>query len=138
MSFQVKSAWVMAVVTAVAGIFYVFVTREASAALGTTAPPAGVVAFAVFVVAASVVAQIVLALSSPKEAGAPADERDRQVLYRAGRWSGLVLATGIVLSLGHYMVFSDGNMLFHLIMGSLIVAQIAEYGLQIALDRMRF
>lgn len=138
MSFQVKSAWVMALVMTGAGLFYFYVVREASNALGTTAPPFIVIAFVIVVVAASIVAQIVLALSSPKEASAPADERDRQVSLHAGHWSGLVLATGVVLSLGYYLVTADGNMLFHLIMASLIVSQIAEYALQIMFDRARF
>jgi hypothetical protein len=79
----------------------------------------------------------VLALASPRQASAPTDERDRQLLYRAGHGSSYVLAIGVMLSLGHYLVHGDGNMLFHLTMASLIAAQIAEYGLQIALDRMR-
>ena len=79
-----------------------------------------------------------LALSSRREANAPADERERLVQQRAGNWSGLVLATGAVLSLGHFMVRADGNMLFHLVMASLIVAQIAEYAFRIFLVRRSF
>jgi hypothetical protein len=48
-----------------------------------------------------------------------------------------VLGSGVLLSLGHYLVHGDGNMLFHLTMASLIVSQITEYGLQIVLDRTR-
>ena len=86
----------------------------------------------------SIVVQIILALSSPKEANAPADERERIIQQRAGHWSGIVLATGVVLSLGHYLARGDGNMLFHLAMASLIVAQIAEYAIHILLVRRSF
>jgi hypothetical protein len=135
MSFREKSAWLMALLMTAAGLYYLYIVREASRALGETAPPAIVIAFVILVVVSSVVAQVLLAVSSLKEANAPADERERLVQQRAGNWSGLILATGAVSSLGHFMVYSDGNMLFHLVMGSLIVAQIAEYAFQILLVR---
>jgi hypothetical protein len=138
MSFREKSAWLMAAVMTVAGLYYFQIVRAASQALGETAPPAVAIAFVVVIVVASIVAQIVLALSTPKEANAPADERERLIHQRAGHWSGLVLATCAVVSLGHFMVHGDGNMLFHLVMASLIVAQIAEYGFQILLVRRSF
>jgi cytochrome b561 len=127
----------MALLLTVAGGVYFVAVREASQALGTTAPAVIVLSFVVLVVVGSLVTHLVLALSSPRQASAPTDERDRQVLHRAGHWSSYVLAIGVMLSLGHYLVYGDGNMLFHLTMASLIAAQIAEYGLQIVLDRMR-
>ena len=138
MSFREKSAWLMALLITVAGLYYFYIVRSASQALGETAPPQIVFAFVFIVVVGSIVAQIVLTLSSLKEASAPADERERLVQQRAGHWSGLVFATGAVSSLGHFMVFSDGNMLFHLVMASLIVGQVAEYAFQILLLRRSF
>ena len=137
MSFREKSAWLMALLMTAAGLWYFQVVRTASQATGETAPPAVVITFVVLIVIASVVGQTVLALSSRREATAPADERERLVQQRAGNWSGRVLATGAVLSLGHFMAFGDGNMLFHLVMASLIVAQIADYAFQILLVRRR-
>jgi hypothetical protein len=138
MSFREKSAWLMALLMTAAGLYYFQIVRGASRALGETAPPAIVTAFIFVVVVGAIVGQVVLALSSRKEASAPADERERLVQQRAGNWSGLVLATGAVLSLGHFMVRGDGNMLFHLVMASLIVAQIADYAFQIVLVRRSF
>ena len=138
MSFREKSAWLMAGLMTLAGLYYLHIVRQASQALGETAPPAIVMMFVILIVVGSVVAQIVLVVSSPKEANAAADERERTVQQRAASWSGLVLATGAVGSLGHYLVHADGNMLFHLIMASLIVAQIAEYAFQLLLLRRSF
>jgi hypothetical protein len=138
MSFREKSAWLMALLMTAAGLYYFHSIYEASREIGKTAPPGIVITFVMIVVVGSVVAQIVLALSSPKEANAPADERERSIQLRAGSWSGLVLAAGAVSSLGHFMVHADGNMLFHLVMASLIVSQIAEYALQIFLVRRYF
>ena len=135
MSFREKSAWVMALLMTAAGFYYFYIVGVASRALGVTAPPAIVFAFVMLVVVLSVLAQVWLAVSSSKEANAPADERERLVQQHAGNWSGIILATGAVAALGHFMVYSDGNMLFHLVMGSLIVAQIAEYAFQILLIR---
>lgn len=137
MSFREKSAWVMTVVMTLAGAYYLQLITSASDALGAAPPPAIVIPYVILVVIASIIAQSSLAVSSPTDANAPADERERLVHDRAGNWSGLVLATFGVTSLGHFLAYADGNMLFHLIMGSLIVSQIAEYVFQIALFRSR-
>ena len=76
-----------------------------------------------------------MALLTPKEANAPADERERPLLDRAGHWSGVVLGAGAVTSLLHFFDHQDGVLLFHMIMGSLILSQIAEYAFQITLIR---
>lgn len=135
MSFREKSAWLMALLMTGAGLYYLHLVRGASQAIGETAPPAVVIAFILLLVNGAIVGQTILALSLRKEAAAPADERERLVQQRAGSWSGLVLATLAVVSLGHFMIWGDGNMLFHLVLASLIVAQIAEYAFQILLFR---
>jgi len=120
---------------AVTGTYYLLIVRMASQALGETAPAAVAIGFVILVVIGSIALQVVLAISSPREANEPADERERLVAQRSGSWSGLVLATCVVAALGHFLVRGDGSMLFHLVMGSLIVSQIAEYALQIFLSR---
>ncbi|MEA3064673.1 MAG: hypothetical protein QOJ27_1119 [Sphingomonadales bacterium] len=136
MSFREKSAWVMAVLMSLAGLYYLNLAVGASRALGAPAPPVGIfIAYVILVVIASVAAQVGLALSAPKEANAPADERERPLLQRAGNWSGIVLGAGTATALLYYLQHGNGDLLFHMVMGSLIVSQIAEYGFQIALLR---
>ena len=136
MGYREKSAWVMALVMAAAGLYYLKLVMAASSHIGATAPPIGIlIAYVVLVVVGSVIAQATLAISSPREANAPADERERPALDRAGNWSGYVLAAGAVTSLLHFLAHGDGFLLFHMIMGSLIVSQIAEYVFQILLLR---
>jgi hypothetical protein len=136
MSFREKSAWVMAVLMISAGLYYLDLVLGASRELGAPAPPVGIfVGYVVVVVIGSVAAQVGLALSAPKEANAPADERERPLLQRAGNWSGLVLGAGAVTALLLYLQHGDGNLLFHTVLGSLIVSQIAEYVFQIILLR---
>jgi hypothetical protein len=128
MSFREKSAWGMGALLGAAGLLYLYLVRAASVSLGETAPPQLAIAFVLLMVIGAVVVQTVLALSAPRAAGTPADERERIAGDRAGHWSGLLLAAGIVCALGHFMAFGDGNMLFHL----------AEYGLEILLLRRSF
>ncbi len=136
MSFREKSAWVMAVLTGLAGLYYLNLVVGASWDLGAPAPPVGIfIAYVVLVVIATVAAQVGLAIASPKEADAPADERERPVLQRAGNWSGMVLGLGAVTALLHYLQHGNGDLLFHTVLGSLIVSQIAEYVFQIVLLR---
>jgi hypothetical protein len=136
MAFREKSAWVMGLLMAAAGVYYLNMLLGAARAFGGAPPPAGIfAAYVVLVVVGSIVAQIVLAVASPKEAAAPADERERIMLQRAGHWSGFVLGAGAVTALLHFLAYGDGNALFHILLGSLIVSQVAEYAFQIALLR---
>ena len=127
MSFKEKSAWVMGAIMLVTGLFY--------ANLVTAAPQAPVIGplipYVLAVIVLSIVAQTVLALSSPKEANAPADEREQPAIDKAGHWSGVVLGVLAISSCITYVALPNGTMLFHHIIGALIVAQLAEYAFQI-------
>jgi len=131
MSFREKSALVMSAVMVVTGLLYAWLVQAAPQApvIGPLLP------YVLAVIALSVVVQVVLALHSPSEANAPLDERERNVAARAGQISGIVLTIGVMLSGAVYVLFLHGNMLFHHLLGALIVAQIVEYGAQIWLLR---
>ena len=121
----------------VAGIYYFKMVAWASSTLGEVSPPVigFVIAYVVFVVIASIIAMSVLGVANHKEANAPADEREKQVIDKAGHWSGYVMGFGVVTGLLHYSVFQDGNMLFHIAFASLMTSQISEYVFQIFLFR---
>ena len=136
MSFREKSAWVMGSLMVAAGLYYLNMAVAVSRELGWAAPPVAIfIPFTLLVIFASIVAQTTLAILTPKDANAPADERERPLLDRAGHWSGLVLGVGAVTSLLRFFYYEDGVMLFHMVMGSLILSQIAEYAFQITLIR---
>jgi hypothetical protein len=136
MSFREKSAWVMAFVMVVTGLYYLNMAIGTSGGMGRIVHPLTVlVPYVGLVVIASVVAQTTMALLSPSEAKARADERERPVLDRAGSWSGSILGLGAVTSLFHFLYHGDASLLFHMVMGSLILSQIAGYAFQIALLR---
>ncbi|MET0239728.1 MAG: hypothetical protein ABW184_07505 [Sphingobium sp.] len=136
MSFREISACVMGLMMAASGYYYLSLFIEASRdAAWATPPPAAFVPYAIFVAFWSIVAQILLAIVAPKDADAPADERERPLLDKAGHWSGLVLGAGVVASLFHYIYSGNGDLMFHMIVGSLILCQFAEYALQVLLLR---
>lgn len=138
MSFREISAWVMGALMCATGVHYLKTYIVATKAHGGVSPPLEVfIPYAAFVVVASIVVQVVLASFAPKEADRPPDERERPLLWRAGHWAGLLqggLCVAAVLYVGHS---GDTAILFHLIVGGLIISQIVEYGLQIAFLRLR-
>ncbi|MBK8197343.1 MAG: hypothetical protein IPK75_03145 [Acidobacteria bacterium] len=127
----------MALILIAGAIFYFDKVVRITDAIGRTAPPiiGLVIAYVVVIVIASVTAMIALSVFSPREADAPADEREERILDKAGHWSGYVLAVPLLGALWHFAVNGDGNMLFHLVFLALMLGQIAEYTFQIILFR---
>lgn len=137
MPFREKTAWGMGLVLILAGIWYFKRVVGLSEALGETATPniGFVIGYIVLVVLASILVNILIASASGKDAEAPADERERAILDKAGHWSGYVLAVGAVAGLLHFSWQNDGNLLFHIVFGALMASQVAEYVFQIFLFR---
>lgn len=137
MSFREKTAWGMGLILILAGVWYFQRVISQSEALGETAAPnlRFVIGYVVLVVLASIFTNILIAVTSGKEADAPADERERAILDKAGHWSGIVLAVGAMAGLWHFGWQQDGNLLFHIVFGSLMASQVAEYAFQLFLFR---
>ena len=129
MSFRERSAWMMGALMLLAGLAYAWLSRyEGEPVMGLFLVAA--VAMAVL----SIAVQVALAISTPKEARAPADERERLVIDRAGRWGGLLLAVCILLAAVAFMQdgrAEAGNVLFHRAILAVIAAQFVQYALQI-------
>ncbi|MEL7727949.1 hypothetical protein AAG612_00230 [Citromicrobium bathyomarinum] len=127
MSFREKSAWVMGAIMLATGLWYATLVAHAP-----HAPVIGpLIPYVLAVIVLSIVAQTVLAIASPKEANAPADERERAAIALAGKWSGIVLGVLAISACFTFVVLPSGTMLFHHVIGALIVAQLAEYIFQI-------
>jgi len=133
MPFHEKSAWIMSVVLLLGGVFYGVVVTSLSAELGRLAPPnlPTVVVYTVILTVLAVVGHIVAAITAPKEASAPLDERERRITDRAGHLSSYFLGAGVLLALTVYLFSYDGNVLFYGVFASLMLSQLAEYVLQI-------
>ena len=137
MSFREQSAWLMTAALLLTGLFYFSFVARLSSELGEIAPPLLPVVglyLAVLIVLA-VVGHVLAAAFAPKDATADMDERDRLIAARSGNLSGYILAAGALLALGHYLVAHNGNALFHGVFASLLISQMAEYGLRILFYR---
>lgn len=137
MAFNEKSAWVMTVSLLIGGVFYFGLVTAMSAAIGQLAHPILplVVIYTVILIVFAVIGHIAIAALSPKEANAPLDERERRIIERSGHVSGYIFGIGVVLSLGTYLLFHSGDILFYGVFASLMIGQLAEYVVQIFLFR---
>ena len=137
MSFQEKSAWTMSIALLIGGIFYFGVVATMSSAAGELVQPLlpVLVVYTAILIVLAIIGHVVIAIFSPKEANAPLDERERQIFDRAGNISGYVFGFGVIVALGLYLLSHSGDLLFYLVFGSLMISQLAEYGVRIALYR---
>ncbi|MEM1080027.1 MAG: hypothetical protein AAGH65_00445 [Pseudomonadota bacterium] len=138
MAFQEKGAWVMLIGLIIGGANYFTWVGLLSREIGQLAPPIlpMLVVFIVFLVVLAVIGFTIIALASPNEANAPADERDRRITERAGHWSGFVIGFGVIVSLGLYLFTYSGNLLFYGVFASLLLSSIVEYGSKVVQYRI--
>ena len=128
LSFNEKSAWAMIVALLGAGGLYTGSVLSAFFTAGGILPPGRLaILFVVLLVLISIVTHIAVAISAPSEAEETRDERDKTALHFAGNWSGIALGIGTITSLLAYLVVRDGDLLFHCMFLSLIVASLVDY-----------
>ncbi|MAI90118.1 hypothetical protein [Ponticaulis sp.] len=137
MTFHEKSAWAMGILLTVIGGWYLKTIWDISIKLGETAPPvlalASVATIALII--GAIITHTLIGITDPEGSNDSEDERDKQVLRRSGNIAGYVLGFGCFAGLWHYVLQQDGDLLFHIIVGSLIASQIAEYVLTILFYR---
>jgi hypothetical protein len=125
-------AWVMVALFGVVGAYCLATILAA----GFAAPPQDSVTVAAIATVTGVVGlEIALAIIFPRQSGTPPDERERLIVARAGHWAGLAFLFGVLPALGHYAANGDGDIMFNVIVLSLFVSGLAEYGSQIILFR---
>jgi len=137
MAFREKLAWVMCAVLINAGAYYAGYVLGQGLALQAVPPPSIGLAFVYvgLVVAGAIIGASSVALQNTEEANAPADERERIILDRAGNWSGYILGVCAVIGALYFWVLQEGNIMFHCVVAGLMLSQIAEYMFQIVLFR---
>lgn len=135
MTFRERSAWIMGIIMLLTGGFFVTLAGAVPRDAPALAQLGVIVPFVGAVIIGSIVVQIALAILYRRDAGKPADEREQIAIARAGHWSGVVLAVGVLGGAGSYLYLQNGNLLLQSIIGALILAQIAEYAFQIILFR---
>lgn len=137
MSFREKSAWIMCVALLVGGMVYfstVVSIGFESEQLASPAMPL-LVAYILVICVLAVLGHIIAATLAPKDAHNAVDERERQIFSRAGHYASFVSGAGVVMSLGVYLFSQSGDLLFHTVLASLMLGQVADYVLQIRFYR---
>ena len=135
MTVREKSAWGMSLLMALTGVFYLSVATRMPVDAPAIAQLGPLLPYVLLVIMGSIAVQVIVAVSSYRDAGRPADERERLAIDRAGNWSGTILGAGVVLAIvAHLATNGDANLLVWA-MAALIVAQLAEYVLQIVFFR---
>ena len=137
MTFHEKSAWIMALALSIGGLFYAVTVLSMSSGLGELAPPVipTVVVYTVILVVLAIVGHIIAVAFAPEDADEIVDERARRIADRSGYLSAYVLGIGVLVALGLYLWSYDGNLMFYAVFASLMLSQLFEYVVQIALYR---
>lgn len=132
MAFREKSAWLMLIITLLVGGGLTFEVVQGFNSTSQWPPAVSVFTrLTMGLIVLSIIGQIALALVDRKSANRPADEREKTIQQRADAYSGILLGVLIVSSLMTYLVHQHGDLLFLMALLSLVVAQVAEYLVEI-------
>lgn len=133
MTFSEKSAWVMSFALIVSGTLYSWAVVSAWQALGQAPPPniGFPIILTVPIVAIAILGHAFAAIGNPSNANEPEDERARQIVWRAGNLSGALLGFFVVMMICAFAIWNNGNQIFHALVLSLVLSQLAEYVLTI-------
>ena len=136
MSFREKSAWIAFITYAVVFGGYFFLLWQAWGEAYARGLTIGMTIGAVVVlVIVALVLNVTLALFSPKEANAPADERETLIDLKAERISSYVQSDGVVCFIGALLVGWNAILVAVLLQASLVIAELVKSGAQIVYFR---
>jgi len=136
MSFREKSAWISFVLIFIFGAMWLRnVIRVEFFGLHQD-PMKFFFVILVGLVAAEIGLHIAIAIQSPREARTPKDERERLIDLKASRIAFYVLTVGALASIGTlHLPDSNRFMMAQAMMGSIIIATLTRFAVQIALYR---
>ncbi len=128
MTFNEKSAWIMAIALTLLGFIYGQGVVVETSLRGETAPPnIGLISsLTLILIIGAIVGHILVSALDIDGVDADGDERDTSINRRSGNIAGYVLGFGIFGGLAHFYIHGDGNMLFHIGVASLIISQISQ------------
>jgi hypothetical protein len=136
MSFREKSAWISLIIHIV--IFGGYFLSLADAWDHPGRGPLGVgllIGAVVLLVLNSIALNAAVALWSPKEAEAPADERERLINLKAERIASYVLSGNVILLIGALLVNWDGFLVANLLLAAMVISEVTKAVAQIVYFR---
>lgn len=138
MSYREKSAWIaLLTYAAVFGGYFFFLWQAWSLdeAFGQELVIPLLVGAVIALVIAAVALNVALALFSPKEANAPADERETMIDLKAERIASYTLSVGVVCLVGALLVGVNGMAVAVFLLASLVISELVKSAAQIAYFR---
>jgi hypothetical protein len=137
MSFRDKSALVSIIALLAASVGYVvmLVTAAREDGVSYVDYQPFMIGFVVVLALVSIVGQVALAISSPREAQAKADERERLIAWRSGSVRGYVLAVAAFVAISLAMAEVPWFWIANAVLALWVVAEIAGGLLSLRLSR---
>lgn len=138
MSFREKSAWIALISYGVVfGGYFFFLAQAWDARFAQGLSIGLLVSAVVLLVAITVTLTIIAALLNPKDANAPADEREALIDLKAERIAAYTLSAGVVCLIGALLLGWNGVLVANLLLAALVIAELVKAGAQIAYFRGR-
>ena len=132
MSFREKSAWISLIIHTVIFGGYFWSLADAWDHPGRGPLGVGLLIGAVILLVLNAIAlNAAVALASPKEAEAPADERERLINLKAERIASYVLSGNVVLLIGALLVNWDGFLVANLLLAAMVISEVTKAVAQI-------
>lgn len=138
MSFREKSAWIS--LFANLAIYGFYFAKVGSALMRGELDRLSVfglfMACLIAFVVVIVVLTVITAVLAPKEASAPADEREKRISLRGMSLGYFVMAGGVVMAMGAACFGSNGMVIANALFFTLVLAEVARDGTQIFYYRL--
>lgn len=127
MSFREKSAWISLVTHGVVfGAYFFLLWQSWDDRFGQGLSIGFLVAAVIALVVIVTTLTIVTALASPKDANAPADERERMIDLKAERIASYTLSTGVVCLIGALLLGWNGFLVANLLLAAMVIAELVK------------
>lgn len=136
MSYRERSAWVALITYGlVFGGYFFTLWQGWEDAYGQGLSIGLMFGAVVTLVVVAAVLNIAIALFSPKEANAPADERETLIDLKAERISSYTLSVGVVCLIGALLIGWNAYLVANLLLASLVISELVKAFAQIAYFR---
>ena len=136
MPFREKMAWITIAAHAVVfGSYFWVLARAWDEHLGFGTSLGLMIGAVIWLIILMVASTIVVALVSPKQANAPADERERLIGLKAQRIAAYVLCALVVCLIGALASGWNGLLAANLLLGAMVISELTKAGAQIVYYR---
>jgi predicted RND superfamily exporter protein len=136
MSIREKSAWIsLSTLSVVFGGYFFTLWQSWDDSIGQGLSIGLLVAAVVALIVIVTTLTIVSALASPKDANAPADERERMIDLKAERIASYTLSTGVVCLIGALLIGWNSFLVANLLLAAMVISELVKAIAQIAYFR---